>query len=269
MVNFDDMLVKLAAQAEIANARQNGDYEKDGLLFCGKCNTPKQCRLPNGSVVYCQCSCKAAEAEAEAQAERDRAMLERVKRLRIEGIQDRAIDRFRFENDNGENSAITTAAKRYVEKWQENRQNNRGLLFYGDVGTGKSFMAGAIVNALIDKGVPCMMTSFPRILAEMQGFNNDKNKVLDSMRAYQLLVIDDLGVERTTEFAQEVVFSVIDARYKAGLPLIVTTNLPLKKLQEPKNISYARIYDRILEICVPVHFEGINYRRSRRADNAE
>ena len=73
-------------------------------------------------------------------------------------------------------------------------------------------------------------------------------------------IIDDLGVERSTEYAMEQMFSVIDARYRSGKPLIVTTNLKLDEIKHPPDLAHARIYDRILERCVPILFAGKNFR---------
>lgn len=77
---------------------------------------------------------------------------------------------------------------------------------------------------------------------------------------YELLILDDLGTERSSEYALGIVFSVIDRRYRSGRPLIVTTNLPIKQLKEETNIEKKRIYDRILEMCVPLYVGGSSYR---------
>ena len=90
--------------------------------------------------------------------------------------------------------------------------------------------------------------------------------IADQMKRFQLLVIDDLGVERESDYALEIVQLVVDERYKSGIPSIVTTNLTLKELENPKNLRYARIYDRVLEMCVPVYFDGPSRRQEKRKD---
>lgn len=77
---------------------------------------------------------------------------------------------------------------------------------------------------------------------------------------YSLLIIDDLGAERSTEYATENVFNVIDRRYRSGKPLIVTTNLQLAELLEEESVARKRIYDRILEMCVPIRVSGASKR---------
>ena len=65
------------------------------------------------------------------------------------------------------------------------------------------------------------MTNFSRILNALSGlYSEEKNQYIDSLNQYSLLIIDDLGIERSTEFALEQVFNVIDSRYRSKLPLI-------------------------------------------------
>ena len=73
-------------------------------------------------------------------------------------------------------------------------------------------------------------------------------------------IIDDLGVERSTEYAMEQMFFVIDSRYRSRRPMIITTNLKLAELKNPPDLAHARIYDRILERCAPILFAGKNFR---------
>ena len=77
----------------------------------------------------------------------------------------------------------------------------------------------------------------------------DKQALLDRMQSYSLLVLDDLGAERDTAYAAEQVFNVVDARVQTGLPLVVTTNLSVKEMQEADSMQLKRIYDRVLELC--------------------
>ena len=129
----------------------------------------------------------------------------------------------------------------------------------GNTVNGKTFAAACIANQLIDRGIPAMITSFPRILSA--GY--DKQDIIDQMRYYPLLVIDDLGAERNSDYALETVYMVIDERYKSKKPLIVTTNLTLDEICNPKNMAYQRIYDRVLEMCAPLVFRGDSIRRRK------
>ena len=79
-------------------------------------------------------------------------------------------------------------------------------------------------------------------------YSEEKNEFIASLMRYSLLIIDDLGIERNTEYAKEQVYNIIDERYKAKLPLIVTTNLTLDELKDSKELAYRRIYDRVLSM---------------------
>ena len=148
-----------------------------------------------------------------------------------------------------------------MENWKEAYKSNIGLLLFGDVGTGKSFFAGCIANALLDRDVPVLMTNFPTILNRLTGmFSEDRSEFIASFDEYDLLIIDDLGVERSTEYAMEQMFFVIDSRYRSRRPMIITTNLKLAELKNPPDLAHARIYDRILERCAPILFAGKNFR---------
>lgn len=107
------------------------------------------------------------------------------------------------------------------------------------------------------------MTNFSKILNQLSGmYSEDKNAFISGMMKYSLLIIDDLGVERQTDYALEQVYTIIDERYKTNLPLIVTTNLSIKHMQEPTNTAYKRIYDRVLAMCVPIRFVGKSRRKA-------
>ena len=91
-------------------------------------------------------------------------------------------------------------------------------------------------------------------------FFEDRADFIASFDEYDLLIIDDLGVERSTEYAMEQMFFVIDSRYRSRRPMIITTNLKLSELKNPPDLAHARIYDRILERCAPILFDGKNFR---------
>lgn len=262
---MDSLIDNLARMSEAK--REPGDYLQDGLLYCGHCGTPKQCRISFGAgshVVGCQCACENRRYEAELKARKDRERMLRIEQLRCSGIQDKGLAACRFET--AENTPEIAKCRKYVERWEEMKAGNSGLLFWGNTGNGKTHAAACIANALIDRGVPAMITSFPRILAA--GWQ-DRADIASQLKNYQLLVLDDLGAERGTDFALETVYMVVDERYKSKLPLIVTTNLTLGEMCKPKNMDYQRIYDRVLEMCVPVVFRGGSIRRKKANRNTK
>lgn len=257
-----------------AAKQENGDYNQDGLLHCGKCRTAKQTYvelpLPEGGkrrmIRSCLCRC-----EQEAQ-ERERTRLE-GERFQAALQQMRAEDHFTdptflgltFDRDDGERPALSALCRRYIAHWERMRTENLGLLFYGPVGTGKSFYACCIANELARCGFTTTVTNLPRLLNLLQS-TREKQTLIDRLQRYQLLVLDDLGVERDSSYAAEQVFNIIDTRSRSGLPLIVTTNLTLEELRNPGSMQYARIYDRVLDMC-PVH--QLMAGESRRIKHAE
>lgn len=240
-----------------------GDYEVDGLLYCGKCHTAKQTRVEVFGVIKtprCLCKCMAAKRAAEEEEYERRKFEERVREMRRIGFPEADMQNWTFSNDDLANEQITKAAQKYVENFSELRKSGKGLLLYGNTGTGKTYTACEIANALIDKGYPVLVTNFARILNTLQG-TFEKQDYIDSFNNFQLLVIDDLGIERDTAYAKEQVFGVIDARYRSGLPMIITTNLTMDKIKNPEDIENRRIYDRILERCFPIEVGGGSRRR--------
>lgn len=246
--------------------------EADGLIYCRKCGTPRQTRIVlMGKEVTptCMCACRTEAYERENEEYTRRAEANRIRLLKANGLQDKALYDYRFERDDGRNPPMAKI-RRYVSHWPEMKKRSQGLLLWGDVGTGKSFAAGCIANALLDRGNPVLMTNLARLLNEVTGIQPDqRNSYIDSLNRYDLLIIDDLGMERSTEFAQEQVFNLIDSRYRSKKPFIVTTNLTLEEMENPVDLSHARIYDRVLERCVPVRFIERNYRREQAQKNTK
>lgn len=258
--------------------REQGDYiDDDGFLCCGKCHERKQMdvNLPAtlsaaGAAktirVGCMCRCEREKREREKQEQERRDFESRMERLRRDGITDPAYLQYTFAQDDNRNPKVSDVCLRYVENWAEMKAQNIGILFYGDVGTGKSFLACAIANALLERLVSVSVTNFPRILNSLQGsFDDERQKRIDRLQHYSLLVIDDLGVERDTSYSVEQVYNVVDTRARSGKPVIITTNLSLKDLESPPNLAYKRIYDRVLEMC-PIRLKLVG--ASRRVDNA-
>ena len=239
--------------------------DEDGLLHCKHCGGRRQTVVPRfGRAGYFMprivCPCQQAVIDQKHEAEEREKRMESIHRKKAQGLQDRYLYDYTFANDNGQNPLIAKA-RAYVEHWAEAFQNNIGLLLFGNVGTGKSFFAGCIANALLEQNVPVLMTNFPMILSRLTGlFGEERLAFIDSLAQYDLLIIDDLGVERSSEYALEQVYLVIDCRYRSKKPMIITTNLTLDEMKNPPDLAHARIYDRILERCAPILFDGKNFR---------
>ena len=264
-----EQIIEAAEKAAAKNIKaEQGDYIVDGILHCGKCKTPKQCRVEFFGEIrtpFCLCRCETERRDRE-EADRKRAERERkAKEMRRIGFPDSDMQRWTFANDDLQNPRITQAMQKYVENFPELRKKGQGLLLYGTVGTGKTYAAAEVANALIDKGYSALVTNFARIANTVSGLYEGKQAYYDTLNRFDLLVIDDLAAERKTEYMAEIVYTVIDSRYRAGMPMIITTNLTAEELKNPQDITNKRIFDRVMERCLPVEVAGRNRRHQKTA----
>jgi DNA replication protein DnaC len=210
----------------------------------------------------CLCKCAAEQRDRE-EAERQRQKFEeKIRELRKAGFPDEEMQNWTFAHDDHANERVSAIARNYVEHFPEMKQEGKGLVFFGNVGTGKTFVAACIANALIDKGRPCMVTNFARLINTITGMYEGKQQYIDSLNNFHLLVIDDFAVERNTEYVNEIVYNIIDSRYRAGLPLIITTNLTANELKNPADMAKKRIYSRLYDMCLMVEVQGEDRRRA-------
>lgn len=186
-----------------------------------------------------------------------------LRRQAFEGS--KALASFTLEADNG---AVPQMDKirNYLDHWEE--MEGLGLLLWGPPGSGKTFAAACIANALMARDVTVRMATFGEILSRLPALSpQDKLLYLENLRTCGLLILDDFGMERRTEYAREQIFSVVDGRYLTRGPMVVTTNLGLEEMKNPKDLESRRICDRILENCIPVHFSAPSLRRDRAVEN--
>lgn len=250
-----------AAQAE----KNQEDYYKDGILFCGKCHTNKEKKIQLAGecvTVRCVCKCESEERERIQKQKEYEEEMRRIERLRVASLMDAKLEAatlktFTIKEDN---KKLYTIVKNYVENFDTFYKSNRGLLFWGSVGTGKSYAAACIANELLNRRIPVVITAFVKVLQVIQNNTENETEFVNRLCAARLLIIDDLGTERNTDYALEKVYNVIDSRYRTGKPLILTTNLNLQDMQMTQDIRYQRIYDRIFEMCHPVMVNGTSWR---------
>ncbi len=246
------------------------DYlDKDGLLVCGVCGQHRQLlkQFPGQEAprkVACLCKCEQDAERETVRKERAKRDMEVVDRLRNASLMDSRFSNASFATYRvtPENERILKLCHRYVDKFDVMRKKNQGLLFYGDVGTGKSYTAACIANALLAKRVPVVMTSLIRLIEIIQRGDDHESRLMTHLNKAQLVIFDDLGAERNTDYALERIYSIIDARYRCRLPMILTTNLTVGQMKQERDIRYSRIYDRIFECCYPVLFTGVSFRKS-------
>lgn len=240
---------------------------QDGFLYCSKCHkrTERMVVIPSLEIsrkVKCICECRQKELDARKEQDRQKE-IDRQRRI---CFAETNMANWNFANDDRRNEKLSDVMQNYVKNFTDFKKDGKGLLLHGTVGTGKTYFAACIANALIEQGYPVLMTNFARLTNQIQGMFEGKQEYIDSLNRYALLIIDDLGAERKSEFMQEMVFNIIDSRYRSGLPFIITTNLTTDEIKKPQDVGYSRIYDRILERCFPVEVSGTSRRRQNVKD---
>ncbi len=160
------------------------------------------------------------------------------------------------------------AATQYAANWEKHAADGSGFLLFGGVGNGKSHLAAAVVNALIPQGVSAVFQAVPDLLRRFRATYGEDSKVkeeqlMDALAETELLVLDDLGAEKWTEYSEAQLYQVIDTRYRHKRPLIVTTNLGLVK--EPLLEAYIgpRALDRLIEMCDLIEVTAPSYRKAQ------
>lgn len=243
---MDTVLKKVVAENEAFGKVNKGDYyDENGRLFCGKCGEPKQTSRPitllgRTKRMFIPCACDRAEERVRRRVAMQKFQ-DKVRRLRRQGLTDKAYESCTFEKDDGRNPDVVGLCRNYVRHWEEMRRQSAGILFYGDTGGGKSFYACCIANALLSLGVSVLVTRLSLLVRN----RNDPQQPDIDLRQFDFIVLDDVGVENATPTA----FSVINDIYLADIPLAVTTNLTPSEFKALTDLERRRIYDRIIERC--------------------
>src|SRR5690606_18368251 len=114
-------------------------------------------------------------------------------------------------------------------------EQSHGLYIAGDVGTGKTHLATAILNAVLERGLHGRFIVVPDWLAELRrrfGRNIDSEDLWAQVETKHLLVMDDIGTEKPSEWVEEQIYLVVNYRYQHALPTIYTSNVGLDELRE-------------------------------------
>ena len=260
-MSFIDALSAMANSS--ASVRNEGDYIKDGLLYCGKCNTPKQTEVDLGGKImkpYCMCQCETERYRNDEKARRIELNRQQIARNREIAFSDRDLQNCRFNVDDGGNPQIIKIARNYVNNFRTFREDGKGLLLYGGTGTGKSFAAACIANAMIAKGYSIKLATGSEI--EQDVFNaDDKADVYRRYAGYDVLILDDLAAERKSDYMYEILYNIINDRYLAKKPMIITTNMTTAETVNPKDKRLERIMSRIYAYGYPIEVSGKDRRR--------
>lgn len=262
-------MMKEMAEILIEGVRYSFDpeteYMKDGHSYCKTCHERKdgEVRSLMDMKFIFKNSCKCDREILEKQKQREKEQeIERLKRSCFISMSQWA---YTFANYRGEKDKSYIIAKNYVKEYEQMKKENIGLLFCGTVGSGKTYLACCIANALIEEYmIRVKIRNFAQIINDLQksGFDLDKNEYIEAITNVSVLILDDLGIERDTSYAKEQVYNIVNSRYLKQKPTIFTTNLPYEKIQNSDDgVEYERIYSRIIEMCIPVKVMGEDFRK--------
>lgn len=241
------------------------EYIKDGHAYCKVCHERKDGDVMEffGNKMILRVACKCDREIEQQKKRREKQMeIERLKRTCFNSMREWS---YTFENYQGEENQSLMIVKNFVEDYEKMKKENIGLLFYGSVGSGKTYLACSIANSLIEQyQISVKIRNFAQIINELQksSFDFDKNAYIESLVNTSVLILDDLGIERDTSYAKEQVYNIVNSRYLKQKPTIFTTNLSYDTIQNCKDsVEYQRIYSRIIEMCIPVMVVGEDFRK--------
>ena len=240
-----DVQLARSAAAMPWNA-EPGDFESpDGTLVCGFCGKPKQ--TADGFPIVHSHQLASLVRHEETQAERAERILRNRGRCfagEFRGLEGCTLATAAEDTDRDSAGAVMA----YSRDFRAMRKAGHGLLLFGPVGRGKTFLAACLCNVLLDGGWRCLMTSTRRIRSQVEGAYGSLNSVVESLCRHDLVVLDDLFRDRNTETGREIVFDVVDALYKARVPMVVTTNLSGDSIRYPSQADQP-VVDRLKERC--------------------
>ncbi len=239
----EELINSIVERGTAAQAARGTYVDNDGVLRCAVCHEPVRHFVPGFGDMPSSCECDARE---DTERKRREAAIDARRRVEESSLRDRNAVRCCFADDLAPDSDASIVCRSYAEHWQEMRREALGLMLSGTMGTGKSFYAACIVDALIEQGVPALMFSTSRLVSTPF---HDVQGVIDEANAFPLCVLDDLGAERRTDYSVEILEAFINGRYIARRPLIVTTNMTAAQMQNPSDLRLARVFDRLRVMC--------------------
>lgn len=241
-----DLSSKLNEKCEICGQNLYKQYE-----ILGRLRTVR---------VMCKCECNKYNKKREQDEAFEKQI--RLKKLIKNSLMDKKFIESTFENWDFKKGTqqMYKLGKKYVENFKKCKEEGLGLLIYGQPGNGKTYLSSCIANELLKQYIPVICVSINGLLSRIQETYNKWGKeaetdVIRGLCNADLLIIDDLGTEKATDWSRSMIYNIIDSRYRSNLPLIITTNLDI----DPKETNgiltemyNRRTEDRILEMCTPI-----------------
>lgn len=253
------ILGKLEIRQVKTNCPLHGEYLANQVLLGGKLKEISECpecfKLKQAQ--------KAIEEEKAMQEKAQKSRMERIKETRMP-LEYQTKDFSTFFQDTESQREAFNMAERFVNGWEKAKAGGYGLLFLGGCGTGKTHLACAIMLELLDK-YACFYPRYYKVSEIFSAVRNtwqpgattNEEETIKFFSSIQLLVIDEVGVQKGSESEKRILFSILDNRVTSKKPTILMTNLGSKDFV---CVLGDRLYDRIRSKCVPVLFKGSSMR---------
>lgn len=249
--------MKIDLISKLANRKlqppYNSTMKEDGIWYCNTCGEAKSCFIDyQGKRLELPCSCSCNKPYDFAT---EKKMQEKARRTALAFTDPKSASQTFSASDGIYGSEELRVCELWIGKLPDGLKNPdypRGLLLFGAPDAGKTFAANCIANVALDKGMRVISRSIPWLLAQDI---KERPFIVRQMIEAELLILDDLGAERGTDYAKEIVYTVIDERYKNGSLTVVTTNLTNSELADASDLRDRRAYNRLLEFSYPVRFD--------------
>jgi DNA replication protein DnaC len=172
---------------------------------------------------------------------------------------DRTFETFKVDK---QNQVAYKKCLAYAETFK-NHLKGEGLILIGGYGTGKTHLAIAVLHRVLESGIVGVFSTVPELLAEIRkNFNEGAtdNELIKLIKTTPFLIFDDMGTEKTTDWVQEQLFIIVNARYENMLPTVITSNCTIQELETKIG---ARTVSRIIEMCDGILLDGDDYRKNK------
>ena len=235
----------------------------DGLLHCCICHMPRQKHMMLWGKEYTPsipCLCQQAEREEEERRREEEEKELARSYLRSAGLGWTSLKNYRFDHLQGIDPFIRKKLQIYAEHFPE--FENKGLILWGQPGTGKTFAAGCIINQAIDSLHPAAMVSFRQLLSDLSALSiTDRKSRLDRLFVNQLICLDDLDLHFVSRFDTPLVVDIADRIDRGDRPVIITTRYTIKELNHPQTDLEQKVFPILITRAVPFHIQGEDHRK--------
>lgn len=291
----DSHLIYITNSEALKLGKTTKKGETKRCKFCGKELETIGFYMPNNPFFklwisngeYERCSCAKAQAywkefdkrESEKKATEEKAKAENEYREKVERLirnsnlgerfKSRTFEAFKVNNDN--QSAFDTC-KRYADNFNDIKGKGTGIIINGSYGAGKTHLAVAIAHEVIRQGYQPIFGTAPNLLDKVRtsydggDSKETEQQIINSYINCDLLIIDDLGKEKPTEWTLQKLYQILDTRYEKNKPVIITTNYSMEKLKNRLTVNdnfetAAAIVSRIYEMCQGIVLNCEDYRK--------